>query len=222
MMKRIVALLLAAMLCLLTLAAGAEEKYSLTPERIQAMTQHMAELATGDYLLIKGVPEDLRQTALEWASGIEGKPRMIVRADVENSAAMLNVRAHFLTEPEIVSMEMESSALFELVWILAYYACEEAKVTGVTYERFNEVNGLINASMRYAQPGANGGYGLYFVLYEDATPIVLVANYENGTAAVVGWFLPSSRLGKCTNAGQVAMWLMLNGFPMTCEEVVLP
>ncbi|MBQ8201694.1 MAG: hypothetical protein IJZ74_08005 [Clostridia bacterium] len=217
-MKRLIAIMLALLLFLGAVPAAADGA-DLSYAQIIRMTQHMCEMATGDYLDIQGVPEELQQTAREWAEGIGGTPRMVIRADVMNAAYMVNTRASFFVDPDVIRMEAESHALHTIVSWLTAYAAMEAAVTESTYETISEINSLINAQMIYAEEGAAYAYGLYIVLYDGAAPIVIVSFSENGAVQLSGKFLPSERLAKCANSGQVSMWLLLNGFPMTCTEV---
>lgn len=214
------------MICLLTAAlllncAVAEDRLGadLSYGRVVDMALYMRQLATGDYLQVKQVPDDLRSIASTWAAGITDTPRMVVQLDVNGFSDMLDTQVYFLQEPEMVSYEAQSNTV-SLVWqYLAYYASQEAGLTDASYEQIVELNGHINAQMIYAEDGAQGN-AMYIVLYEGAAPILLMVSAENGAVCIQGAFLPSSRLSKCQNYGQVAFWLMLNGFSITCSEIL--
>ncbi len=195
---------------------------SVTLDALLEMPQKMAELVNGDLLAIQGVPAELRKIAEGWAQGSTQRPRMVVRADAENAAVLRNTRAELLLEPDIIRLEMESYILTEIVSSLMRDAAEEAGVTAASYGQILEVNGLIDASVCYAQQGVQDGYALYFLLYEDGTPVMILANQENGAVSLNGFFLPSERLSRCENVGQVALWMMSCGFTMPCRELPMP
>lgn len=209
---------LAAMLMLACATASADGA-DLSYERAVAMAQYMRELATGDYLDIKQVPDNQQTVAYAWAQAVTDAPRMVVQLDINEVSDMLDTRAYFLQEPDVVSYEAQSSTM-AMVWqYLAYYASQEAGLTEASYEEIMEVNGCINAMQMYAEDGAQGN-AMYIVFYDGAAPIVLLVNAENGAVSIQGLFLPSTRLSKCQNYGQVSLWLMMNGFSMTCSELV--
>ncbi len=222
-MKRFVTLLLAVLLALPALAAGAEgtaarNGINLTYDRIVDMALYMRQLAMGDYLDIKAVPEAQQTVAEGWAAGINDTPRLVVQLNLEALAALTDIRLIFSQESDVVLLEAESNVVVDVWQYLAYYAGEEAGLTGSSYEEIMTVNGYINAQMTYAQEVAEG-YGLYIVLYEDASPLLYIVSAENGAVCIRGLFLPSTKLQKCENYGDVALWLLFNGFAMTCEEI---
>lgn len=216
-MKKLVFLMLILLLCAAMLpayAAGSE----LSWQRAVDMAQHMRQIASGDYLAINGVPESLQRTARGWAAGVEGEPRMIVRLDVENAAFVRNMRAYFANEHPMVSFEAESTVMMEVVSYAMVYAAYESVVGAVEYEEILEVNGLLNCSMIYAEE-APAGTAYYLVLYEDAQPILILASAENNAVCLTGWFIPSKQLADCASSGQVSLWFLKNGMPMTCREI---
>lgn len=221
-MKRMMAFLLALMLLLGTSAfaedaakrGGADLPYS----RVVEMAEYMRELATGDYLDIKQIPEAMQTVAEGWASGITGQPRLVVQLDINDSSYMVETRAVFKNEPPIVLFEAESTAVVEIWQYMVYAASSEAGLTESDYDEIMTVNGHIGASMMYAEDGVEGN-AMYIVLYENATPILYIVSAENGAVSVRGMFLPSAKLARSKNYGQVAMWLMMNGLSMTCQEI---
>lgn len=220
-MKRVLILILAMMMAFASFSALGEEPKGadLSYDRAAQMGVYMRELVMGDYLDIKQTPESLKSIAQGWAAGITDKPRMVVRLDVENQANVLTVKGTFSQEPPIVSFEAVSDAEVTIWQCLAMYAGSEGGVTGASYEEIMRVNGQINAATMYAEEGREGS-GMYILLYENAAPILLLTSAENGGVSIRGMFLPSQKLQKCQNYGQVSLYLMLNGFAMSCQEVL--
>jgi len=223
-MKRIITLMLAMVLAVSGLSACAYAETArhgadLSYARIVEMAQYMRELATGDYLDIKHVPETMQTVAQTWAAGINDTPRLVVQLDINGLSSMVEVQALFSREPAIVSFEAQSNVVVEVWQSLAYSAGMEAALAESGYEEIMNVNGQINASMMYAEPGTEGN-AMYIALYEGAAPIILLVCAENDAVSIRGMFLPSAKLAKCKNYGQVAMWLMLNGFALTCQEIL--
>ena len=222
-MKRFLTWMLALMLALSCLSVGAEEAVqrngiNLTYDRIVEMALYMRQLATGDYLDIKQVPEAQQSIAEGWAEGITETPRLVVQLDLEAMPGLADIRVMFSQEPDMVALEAASDMVAEMWQYLAYYAAAEAGLTDAGYEEILTVNGHINAQMMYAEEGVEGN-GMYIVLYENAAPILYIVCAENGAVNIRGLFLPSVQLQKCSNYGQVSLWLMLNGFAMTCQEI---
>lgn len=219
-MKRVLICALAILLLLSGLTAMAEERggVDLSYARAAEMGMYMRELVMGDYLDIKQTADSVKTIAEGWAAGVTGTPRLVVQLDVENQAYVVETSAIFSQEPDVVELEAVSQSVVTIWQYLAMYAGEESGVTGSSYEEIMEVNGAINASTMYADEGREG-YGLYILLYEDASPIILIVSAENGGVSVRGMFLPSPKLAKCQNYGQVSLYLMLNGFGMSCQEV---
>lgn len=216
-MKRLTALLmtlLLAAMCCTAHADGAE----LTWQRAVEMTQHLREIATGDYLTINGAPENIRRKAREWAAGMEGEPRLIVRADVMNSAYVRSDRASFLTEHPMVILETVSSSVAEIMSYMMVAAAVENVVTESEVEEIVQVNSQLNCEMIYAEE-AEAGMGFFLVFYEDAPPVLILSTAENGAVSLRACFIPSTKLANCQNHGQVALWFMMNGITMTCSEV---
>ncbi len=222
-MKRVVTFLLALLLILSGTSAWAESAAArgganLPYDRIIAMAQYVRELALGDYLDIKQVPENMQTIAQGWAAGIEGEPRLAVQVDINGLASMVETRAAFAADPPIVSFEAQSNVISEAWQILVSYASGDAGLTDAGYEEIVDVNSHLNARMIYAEEGVEGN-AMYIVLYDNAAPILYIVNAENGAVSVSGLFLPSQKLARCQNYGQVALWLMLAGLPMTCREI---
>lgn len=220
-MKRMMTLLLALLLLGSTFACAEDAPRTgadLSYARVVEMAEYMRELSTGDYLDIKQVPEAMQTVAEGWAAGITGTPRLVVQLDINDSSYLVETRAMFSQEPPMVLYEAESTAVVEVWQYMVFAASSEAGLTESGYEEIMTVNGHINASMMYAEVGTEGN-AMYIVLYENATPILYIVNAENGAVSIRGVFLPSAKLAKCKNYGQVSMWMMLNGLSMTCREI---
>lgn len=220
-MKQMLTTLLA-MLLMLSAAPGlAQERTGadITYARAVDMAVYLRELATGDYLTIKQVPEALQTFARDWTRGIGESPRMVVQLDVEGFSQVAEMRALFALEEEVVSMEAQSNVVVDVVQTLLYTAAQEAGVSGAGYEQIVQVNDLLNAEMMYAQEG-RAGYGLYILLYEDAAPVLLLVSAENDAVSIQGMLLPSVKLARCQNYGQVSLWMLLSGVPMPCQELL--
>lgn len=220
-MKRVLIFILTMVMAFTSSTAVGEERTGadLTYDRAVQMGLYMRELVMGDYLDIKQTPEALKTIAQGWAAGITDKARMVVQLDIANQSLIVETRAIFSQEPDMVELEAVSEAEVSIWQYLAMYAGEESGVAGASYEEIMQVNGQINAATMYAEEGREGS-GMYILLYEDAAPILLFVNAENGGVSIQGLFLPSSRLAKCQNYGQVSIYLMLNGFAMSCQEIL--
>lgn len=222
-MKRLITVLLALLLTLGSTSVMAEEASvrtgtELSYDRIVEMTHYMRQLAMGDYLTIKQAPEAMHDTVRDWAAGIDGTPRLAVQLDINALSYLVDVRAAFIQEPPIVSMEAESNMVSEVWHALVRSASGESGLSESGYEDIMNVNSLLSARMLYAEEGVTGN-ALYIVLYDGAAPIFLNVNAENGAVSISGMFLPSAKLSKCQNYGQVALWLMMAGCTMTCTEI---
>lgn len=219
-MKRVLICVLVLAMTLSGVTAGAETRsgVNLSYDRVVEMCLYMRELVMGDYLDIKQAPQAMRDIAVGWAEGIDESPRLVVQLDIESQSFLVDVSAYFTNEPEIVRMEAISQAVITIWQLLAQCAAQESGVAAASYQEIMQVNGQINASAIYAEEGPEGN-GMYIVLYENAAPILLIVNAENDAVSIRGMFLPSTRLEKCENYGQVAMYLMLNGFSMSCQEI---
>ncbi len=211
----LLALILA--MCCLTAAAEPRTGVHLSYGRVVEMAQYMRELAEGDYLDIKQVPEDMQETAQKWAAGVNESPRLVVELDLNGLAAISQIRALFRLEPEMVLYEMESTVVIS-VWQAMVNNASQEGVAALSFAEIQRINGQIQAFRMYAEEGEEGN-GMYIVLYENAASIVMVVNAENGAVGIQGMFLPSEKLAKCQNYGQVALWLMLGGIGMTCREI---
>lgn len=222
MIRRVAALLmLLVMMCaaLPCQAAGSE----LEMARITQMAAYIHELATGDLLGYCGLPDSLRNLAASWARGLEGTPRLVVRMDVENAAELVINRPKFVNEHPMVGFEAESTLIGSMMAQMMYIAATQSAVAGADSEEVVLINNSLNARLIYAEEAPEGQYhtGMYIVLYKDACPLMLIANQENGSVSINACFLPSSMLSRCQNAGQVALWFMICGYPMTAEEIPL-
>lgn len=220
-MKRMMILILAAMLltCTALAEAPARTGADLSYGRIVEMAQYMRELVMGDYLDIKQVPAEQQTIAEGWAQGITDTPRMVVQLDINSLAHIVQTRAYFSQEADVVAFEAESTAVVEVWQTLAYQASMEASLTEASYEDIMTVNSQLGAFRMYAEEGTTQT-AAFFVLYDNAAPILLLVTGENGGVAIQGMFLPSAKLAKCQNYGQVSLYLMLSGFTMTCREIL--
>lgn len=217
--KRILPILLALMLGVLP--ACAEESRigaDLSWERVVAFCDYMRELATGDYLDIKGVPQEQQDVAAQWAAGITGTPRMVIQLNVDELPAVVQTRALFRNEPDVVVLEAESTTVVEIWWTLAALGAQQSSVAESSYEEVMNINSYVNASTMYAEDAPEDS-GVFLVFYENAVPIFLLTNAENGAVSIRGFFLPNAKLASSKNYGQVSMYMMLNGMTMTCKEV---
>lgn len=219
-MKRLIAMLMAlVMSCglLPVCADGADLSY----ERVVAMAQYMRELTLGDYLAFRGAPEHFQRTAREWAAGLDGEPRLIVKLDVSQSNIVLATGNSMINEHPMVAFEAESSAISHLITYTMFYAARESVIGEDDFMNIPRINSLLNGEMIYAEEAteAENGTGLYIAFYEDAEPLLILASAENGAVSLMAVFLPGERLARCADHGQVAMWFMMNGLAMTCSEV---
>ncbi len=221
MMKRIFILLLA--MLMLCAPVHAEERVGaeLSYQRIVDFCLYMKEMATGDYLDVKQVPQAQQMLAEKWAAGITGDPRLVVKLDIHSLPAMKEIELYFRNDPEIVRFEATSTVMVQIWWSLCYLTSMEGGIDTVSYEETMNVNAGVNAQMRYAE-AAEPGDGMYLVIYDDASPILLMVNAENDAVSIEGLFLPSAKIAKSKSYGQVSMYLMLNGLAMTCEEITRP
>ncbi len=219
-MKRILPFLAALMiLCCVTAAAeNPRTGMDLSYERIVWMAQYMRDLVYGDYLSLKQVPDSMQSVAREWAAGVNESPRMVLELNINQLSFVVEQRAIFSQEHPMVGYEAESSVIVAIWQGLAYAAAQENALAESSYEEIMQVNSVINAFQMYAEDGAEGN-AMFMVLYDNAAPILLMVNSENGAVSIQGMFLPSAKLAKCTNYGQVSLWTMMNGLPITCQEV---
>lgn len=217
-MKRLT-ILLALILALTCLTAAAEPRTGihLSHDRAVEMAQYMRGLVDGDYLDIKQVPQEMQEIAAKWAAGVNESPRLVVELELSGLAAISQIRAVFRMEPEAVRYEAESTMLAS-VWQAMVNSASQEGVAALSFAEIQRINAQIQAFRMYAEAGEEGN-GMYIVLYENAAPIVMIVNAENGAVSIQGMFLPSEKLAKCQNYGQVALWLMLGGIGMTCSEV---
>lgn len=190
----------------------------LSYARIVETAQHMQQLVMGDYLSLKQVPEEHQRLARSWAAGIGDTPRLVVQLDLEDSPEMKLIQAYFRLDPEVIVMEAQSTVAIEMFWTMAFSASAEGGVTDASYDDIMEINSCLGAFSMYAEEGPEG-MSMYLVLYDNAAPILLMATSENGAVGIQGLFLPSQKLAKCAHYGDVAMWLMLSGAAMGCEEI---
>ncbi len=220
-MKKLMVIVLAMLLSVSGMASAEQVQRTgpaLSYARIVGMAQYMQQLTLGDYLSLKQVSEERQQLARSWAAGISDTPKLVVQLDLEDSMEMKLMQAYFRLDPEVIGMEAQSTVALELYWTMLFSASAESGVTGASYDDVMEINSCLGAFSMYAEEGPEG-MGMYLVLYDNAAPILLMANSENGAVGIQGMFLPSQKLAKCEHYGDVAMWLMLSGVAMGCEEI---
>ncbi len=220
-MKRILTFLLA-LLLLLPIACAEDASprggADMTYARVATAMLTVRERVMGDYMDVKQIPEDAKTTVRTWAQGITDAPRLVVQLDIDNWSTMAETRAMYAYKPEVISMEGQSNALLTLWMTMLYSVGAEGTLTDLDAEGISTLNSYINTQMLYADQG-RAGYAMYIVLYDDATPVVLMVSAENGVVSVLSKFLPSAKLAKCQNYGQVALWLMKCGTPISCWEI---
>lgn len=220
-MKKLMVIVLAMLLSVSGMASAEPAQRTgkdLSYARIVDMAQYMQQLTLGDYLSLKQVSEERQQLARSWAAGISDKPRLVVQLDLEDSMEMKLMQAYFRLDPEVIGMEAQSTVALELYWTMLFSASAEGGVTDASYDDVMEINSCLGAFSMYAEEGPEG-MSMYLVLYDNAAPILLLTNSENGAVGIQGMFLPSQKLAKCEHYGDVAMWLMLSGVAMGCEEI---
>lgn len=219
-MKRIIALMLLFGLMLAVCPAQAAGSY-VSYETLADFGLYMRQLVAGDYMTIMGVDEDVQRTARSWVEGITDTPRLVVRLNVYDSAIQQEVRTTFLMEPEMVRYEAESNNLSHILYSLIYIEASKLDVTDVDYDAIANVNASIDCRCIYAEEPTEGtpDYAFYLLIYEEATPILVLAAEENDAVCLQGVFIPSKTLRKAASSGAVAFWLMSCGITMTCDEV---
>lgn len=220
-MKKLMIIVLTMLLAVSGMAAAEPAQRTgkdLSYARIVNMAQYMQQLILGDYLSLKQMPEDQQRLARSWAAGISDKPRLVVQLDLAAASEMKMMQAYFRLDPEVIAMEAQSTAAVSLYWKMLFSASAEGGVTDAGYDEIMEINSCLGAFSMYAEEGTEG-MSMYLVLYDNAAPILLMANSENGAVGIQGMFLPSQKLAKCEHYGDAAMWLMLSGAAMGCEEI---
>lgn len=219
-MKRLIAMMLLLAMCMGMTAAHAEGA-ELTWSQAAEMAMYMRSLAWGDYMDIHGVPQELQSKARTWTDGITQTPRLVVRLDVENEPNVVAVRTSYLNEHPMVSFEAQSSAMGAIIAYSMLYAEYEDITAQTSYDETAAINTAIDCEMLYADK-AEPGTALYVVLYDNAQPLFILASAENDAVSLRGYLIPSRLLAKSTNYGQVALWFMRYGFPMTGQEITAP
>lgn len=218
-MKRLLALLVTlSLLCAApAFAAGGEIPY----ERIVGSMLYLRELAHGDFMTIKGVPEDVQADAREWTAAIDDTPDLIVRLDVNDCAHVAQYRAIFKSEHPMVSYEAQSTGVGEIMNTAMIVAAYENLRPEQAYYRMGDVVSALNHRELYADPDAQEGCVLYIVLYEGAEPVFLLTNVENGAVSLTAYIIPCMALSECESYLDVAMWFMGWGCPISGAEVRL-
>lgn len=217
-MKRIIAMLLAALLAcaaIPALASGGEVSY----DRLVQCAVALRAMAYGDFMTLKGVPDTIQGMAMDWTAGIDDTPDLVVRLDVYGSAVVLQYKAVFKSEHPMVSMEAQSTGVGEIMNAVYSLAAYEYPQPERAYNQFFEVHKALNFDEIYADPTAEEGHQLYLLLYENAEPLFILVNAENGAVSLTPYIVPSMELANCESYAQVAMWFMRWGCPMVGEEV---
>lgn len=217
-MKRMMAIVLALMLVLAlnaASAAGGEVGY----DRLVGCAMRMRAVAQGDFMDLKGVPEDTQGLVRDWTKGIDETPDLVLRMDVYGSAHVLQYKALFKSEHPLVSMEAQSTGVGEIINGAMTMAAMETYQPEATYRRCAQANTALDYDEIYADPDAQEGGQLYILLYADAEPLFILTNVENGAVALTCYIIPSMELASCTSYAQAAMWFMSWGCPLTGAEV---
>lgn len=217
-MKRMTSLLLmlALLICAMPArAAGGELTYA---QAVDAAL-YLRELAHGDFMAIKGVPEDIQGRARDWTQAIDETPELVVWLDVYECAHVLQYRAMFKSEHPMVSLEAQSTGVSEILNYAMTMAAYETLRPEASFSQYVQVNNALGSNEIYADPAAENGGSLYVVLYEEALPVFLLTNAENGAVSISAYIIPSSELLECTTYAQVAMWFMRWGCPITGAEI---
>ena len=219
-MKRVMALLTALLLvcsALPALAAGGE----VPTQRLVETAMSLRALAYGDFMTIKGVPENIQGMARDWTAGIDETPEMIVRLDISECAAVLQYRAMFKSEHPMVSYEAQSTGMGEVINAALIISAYESPRPETAYFQITNVLNALGHSELYADPEAQSGNMLYILFYEDAEPLFILANVENGAVSLTTYIVPSMELAECTSYAQVALWFMRMGCPISGAELTL-
>lgn len=217
-MKRILAMALAALLVLTAvpaLASGGE----VGCDRLVQCAVSLRAMAYGDFMTLKGVPEDIQGMARDWTAGIDDTPDLVVRLDVYGSAVVLQYKALFKSEHPMVSLEAQSTGVGEIMNAVYTMAAYEYPQPERSYNQFFDVHSALNFDEIYADPAIEEGGQLYLLLYENAEPLFILVNAENGAVSLTPYIVPSMELAECGSYAQVAMWFMRWGCPMTGEQL---
>ena len=219
-MKRMLTLLLVLLLTVGVQGALAEKPGEVSYERIVEAAMSLRESAHGDFMDIKGIPEDIQGRARDWTEGIDETPELLVFLDVAQSPLVLQYRAIFKAEHPMVAYEAESNAVADLINSLMFLAAYETPHPERTYNQLVDVLNGLNRSSLYADPDALDGYALYFVLWEDAEPLFILPSVENGAVALTSYIIPSMELAECSTYAQLVFWFMRMGCPITGAEIL--
>ncbi len=219
-MKRMMTLLLALMMIFSVTAALAEKPGEVSYERLVEAAMDLRETAFGDFLTLKGVPDDIQGMARDWTEGIDETPELVVRLDVMECPAVLQYRALFKAEHPLVSYEAESNGVGEIVNTLLVLAAYETPQPEAAYRKTINVLSALNHNSIYADPDAPEGCALYFLLWEDAEPLFILTCVENGAVSLVPYIVPSMELAECSTYAQLVFWFMRVGCPITGAEIL--
>ncbi|MBQ2952700.1 MAG: hypothetical protein IJE07_04015 [Clostridia bacterium] len=217
-MKRIVSLMLAVLMLLSAapaMAAGGEISYA----QVVDACMKLRALAHGDFMDIKGIPDDVQGRARDWTAGIDETPELVVWLDVYNCSYVLQYKAVFKSEHPMVSYEAQSTAISVILNGAMSMAAMETLQPEKYYTQSAQVNNALGSNWIYADAAAEDGGTFYVVLYEDALPVLILTNVENGAVSLSSYIIPSSDLAACTSYAEVAMWFMSWGCPMSGAEV---
>lgn len=217
-MKRLMAMMLAAMLILFAapaLALGGEVPYW----RIVDTMLNLREVAHGDFMSIKGVPANVQEDARAWTEAIDDTPDLVVRLDVYDTAHVAQYRAIFKSEHPMVSYEAQSTGVGEIMNTAMVVAAYENIRPESMYYRMGDVVNALGYRELYADPDAEDGCVLYIVLYEGAEPVFLLTNVENGAVCLTPYIIPCMALSECESYPEVVMWFMSWGCPISGAEV---
>lgn len=217
-MKRFMAMMLAMLLLCAAapaLAKGGEMSY----DRVVDTMLNLREVIEGDFMTLKGVPESIQADARAWTEGVNEAPRLVVRLDIYECAYVRQYAAVFKSEHPMVSYEAQSTGVGEILNTAFSVAAMETLRPEETYTRIGSVLNALNHSIIYADPSAEEGGVLYVVLYDNAEPIFLLTNVENGAVSLTTYIVPSGALADCRSYADVAMWFLRWGCPISGAEI---
>lgn len=191
----------------------------LPPLRDDPVLTHMVEIAQRIDLLAENgmfrrffIPASIPESAIEAVSyGAHARPVRVFHLsgqaliDALYAGADQAQRLDF-ARPELMRDLVEE--LPELLW----------------GRRSDEELHLLNVFSRYKVFAARGAYGcgVFFMLYEDAAPVMIAWMAENDCMRMAAFFMPDETLAAVTDTQGLSAWFAGMGMPpVTFEEVPL-
>lgn len=214
-MKKILSMLLIVLL-IITGTAGAEAAPTLA-ERASALAAEMAALAADETTVtLRGASGALLGLLGEWVQGDHTQPRMILAVD---TALMTNA----LTAGVLAVSDVEDGPLREKAEEMLRLQAPSLLCTDLLGDMGANTLAAATAAkatMIFADAEADGS-GLFILLYEDATPVMVSWYAQNGAVSMSSVFLPDDGLAAVKTGGEAALWLMKRDWPLPCTEVQL-